>query len=401
MGSEGDTEGLDSYAYRGGISGSGKFVAIETEVDNLMPNDDNNDWDIFVYNRKTRALRHVSRRPNGTKGNGANEYPVISANGRYVAFESESDNLVPDDDATMPDVLVHDRKTKKIYRASVRSNGTEANAASSEVAISGNGERVVFISEATNLVRNDDNEVEDAFAHNTNTGKTLRVSVRSNGAEANESSSEPTISDNGRFVVFHSDAHNLVANDSPGTTDVFVHDLKTRKTERVSVRSNGNPGQGDSSYGIPSRNGRFIVFHSSAGNLVPDDSDTGDVFIHDRETGKTRRLSNRPNGNEANGKSEVPDISASGRFVSFQSEASNLTPNDDNSSADIFVLDRKSGKTKLISRKSNGDQVAASSYDSAVSNSGAFVSFYSTGVFAGGPEAAEEDGDVYLRGPLR
>jgi Tol biopolymer transport system component len=401
MGSEGDAEDLDSYVYRGGISGSGKFVAFESNADNLMPNDDNVNWDIFVYNRKTRTVKHVSRRPNGTKGNDANEYPVISANGRYVAFESNSDNLVPNDDAGKQDVLVHDRRTKKIYRASVRSNGTEGNDDSRQAALSAKGEWVVFESTATNLVRNDDNGFVDIFAHNMNTGRTQRVSVRSNGNESNADSDEPTISDNGRFVVFDSEAHNLVANDDPGTEDVFVHDLQTRKTTRVSVRSNGNPGTGDSTNGIASRNGRFVIFDSTAPNLVPDDAGVTDIFIHDRETGKTRRLSSRPNGSEGNGNSSTPDVSASGRFVSFQSEASDLIPADDNERADIFVHDRKTGKTKLVSRKTNGDQLEESAYDSAISNDGTFVTFYSEAVFAGGPESGLPDGDVYLRGPLR
>jgi Tol biopolymer transport system component len=389
-----------SYVYRGGISENGRFVAFESYASNFIPNDDNGTYDVFFYDRTTRKLKLANVRSNGTKGDGSAEYPVISADGRIVAFESLSTNLVPDDTLDHRDIFVHNRVTGKTRRVSVRSNGDEANEGSGQVAISGTGRYVAFESAADNLVPNDDNEETDVFVHDRRTGRTTRVSVRSNGNEANSESNEPTISDNGRFVVFDSTAGNLVGNDGPGTSDVFIHDRETGKTKLVSVKSNGNPANGNSFYGVSSNNGRFIAFESEATNLVAGDSSSRDVFVHNRKTGKTRRVSGRPNGNEGDGSSERPDISPSGRFVVFDSEAEDLVPGDGNNFEDIFVHDRRTGNTRLLSRASNGDQADDSSHEPAISNDGRFVAFYSDAENLGGSETLDH-ADVFRRGPIR
>ena len=178
-------------------------------------------------------------------------------------------------------------------------------------------------------------------------GTTERVSVDSAGNEANRGSDGPSISANGRFVVFWSDATNLVRGDTNGVADVFVHDRLTRTTERVSVDSAGNQGNDGSFSPAISAGGRFVAFVSFATNLAAGDSDSSfisGVFVHDRHTGTTELVSVDSGGNRANGSSQHPSISATGGFVAFVSFATNLVPGDTNEQPDVFVRDRKTAE---------------------------------------------------------
>ena len=169
--------------------------------------------------------------------------------------------------------------TAKTKLASIRSNGTQGNGNSENASISGDGRYVAFESYATRLVHNDTNGERDIFVHDRKTGKTTRVSIRSNGTQGNNGSYDPSISGNGRYVAFESAATNLVQNDTNGMEDVFLHDRKTGKTTRVSKRSNGTQGNGESVYVSISGNGRYVAFESDASNLVKNDTnDDEDVF---------------------------------------------------------------------------------------------------------------------------
>ena len=332
----------DSGSYNPSVSANGRFVAFRSEASNLVggdSNDSNDSDDVFVHDRKTKMTERVSVHSNGTEGDGDSYTPAISANGRFVAFESSSTNLVGDDGNHRTDVFVHDRETKKTRRVSVHSNGTEANSDSLTPAISANGRFVAFLSFASNLVGDDGtNDIADVFVHDRETKKTRRVSVHSNGTEGDGHSYTPAISANGRFVAFESRATNLVGVDGNNIYDVFVHDRKTKKTRRVSVRSNGTEGNGYSYDPSISASGRFIAFESSATNLVGDDGNNAyDVFVHDRETKKTKRVSVHSNGSGGDDDSEDPSISASGRFVAFYSDATNVVGGDDNDASDVFM----------------------------------------------------------------
>src|SRR5438132_985845 len=214
-------------------------------------------------------------------------------------------------------------------RVSVASDGTEGNDVSLGSALSADGRFVAFDSAATDLVAGDTNGASDVFVHDRQTGTTERVSVASDGAQGNDSSSRgsPALSADGRFVAFDSDATNLVAGDTNGTTDVFVHDRQTGTTERVSVASGGGTqGNGKSGgfFAFPalSADGRFVAFQSDATNLVAGDTNgTTDVFVHDRQTGTTERVSVASAGSQGNGSSAGPVLSADGRFVAFHDTA--------------------------------------------------------------------------------
>jgi Tol biopolymer transport system component len=174
-----------------------------------------------------------------------------------------------------------------------------------------------------------------------------RVSLGPGGVESNGYSHDPVLSADGRFVAFTSNATNLVAGDTNRRSDVFVRDRETGTTERVSLGTNGRQGNGNSGEPALSADGRFVAFISSAGNLVPDDTNgIADVFVHDRRTGATERVSIGLSGSQPNSYSEEPALSADGRIVAFTSRATNLVPSDTNNAKDVFVHDRRTRVTQ-------------------------------------------------------
>jgi Tol biopolymer transport system component len=291
--------------------------------------------------------------------------------------------------------------TPTVKRVNVSSAGAEANGFSFNPSVSADGRFVAFDSEASSLVAGDLNGASDVFVHDRRTGRTRRVSVRSTGAEGNDESFSPSVSADGRFVAFDSDASTLVAGDLNGAGDVFVHDRRTGRTTRVSLNSAGAGGNGESINPSISAGGRFVAFQSSASNLVAgDDNGFSDVFVRDRRTGRTRRMSLRSSGAEGNNGSVDPSVSADGRFVAFQSLASNLVAGDANDVGDVFVRDRRMGRTSRVSVSSAGAEGDNGSVDPSISADGRLVAFVSD---ASNLVAGDGNGilDVFVRGPLR
>jgi Tol biopolymer transport system component len=306
-------------------------------------------------------------------------YPSISGSGRYVVFETNSPNLVPGDTNTETDVFVRDRKTGKTERVSLRSNGRQANSWSGYASISANGRFVSFTSDASNLVRGDTNGVQDIFVHDRRTGRTTRISVDRRGRQGNDDSSSSDISATGRYVIFTSVATDLVRNDENGYEDLFVHDRVTGTTRLVSVRSNGrqaNAPVGNIDPGSISADGRFITFGSTASNLVKnDDNAVADVFVRDRVARTTRRMSVSSAGDEGNGASQDPAISGDGKYVAFSSDATNLFGTDANGERDIFVHNRNRGTTRRISVSSADEEADGYSSYASISADGRYVAF--------------------------
>ena len=306
--------------------------------------------------------------------------PAISANGRFVAFSSTASNLVAGDTNNFEDIFVHDRRTGATELVSVALGAAGVDGTSVSSAISADGRYVAFVSDATNLVAGDTNGQSDIFVHDRRTGATERVSVDSSGVQADRGSDEPAISANGRFVAFSSTASNLVADDTNGQRDIFVHDRRTGAGDRVSVDTSGAQGN-DGSYGPAiSANGRFVAFRSLASNLVADDTNgQSDIFVHDRRTGATERVSVDSSGIQANNRVSdlLPAISADGRYVAFGSQASNLVAGDTNDREDIFVHDRRTGATERVSVDSSGVQADGNSNEPAISADGRYVAFVS------------------------
>ena len=322
----------------------------------------------------------VSVATGGEPGNDPSEEPAISRDGRYVAFQSIAQNLVAGDSNVAADVFVRDRQSGTTERVSLASGGTEGNSDSTAPAISADGRFVAFLSLATNLVADDTNRVSDVFVHDRLTGVTQRVSVATNGAQGNQDSLRVAISGDGNYVAFESLASNLVASDGDFKQDVFVHERQTGATELISVNTFGTSADGPSSRPSISADGRHVAFDSEASNLVVGDTNgVGDVFVRDRQIGATERVSIARGGGEANDPSELSDsgaISGDGLYVAFQSSASNLVAGDTNAAVDAFVRDRQTGATERVSVGGGGEANSAS-VEAAISSSGRHVAFTS------------------------
>ena len=289
---------------------------------------------------RAQSTTRVNVGPGGIQAQWGAGFPAISADGRFVSFTSHATNLVPDDTNASDDVFVHDRTTGATTRASVATGSAQALGHSGpNSALSRDGHIVAFSSDATNLVAGDTNGIADLFVHDLTTGTTTRVNVATGGAQANDWCVLYGISADGRFVAFSSRATNLVPGDTNAFDDGFVHDRATGETTRVSVASDGAQATGHTSVpatgwdagGAISADGRFVAFSSNATNLVAGDMNGfGDVFVHDRLSGATTRVSVRSSGGEANHYSYVGELSDDGRIVVFVSAADNLAGGDRN-----------------------------------------------------------------------
>ncbi|MEG4058914.1 calcium-binding protein [Microcoleus sp. Pol7_B2] len=365
------------------ISPDGRFVAFISAASNLVPGDTNASDDIFVRDTLANTTIRVSVDSAGNQANSDSSIPFISADRRFVVFESNATNLVPGDTNNERDIFVRDLLTNTTTRVSVDSASNQANSGSYIASISADGRFVAFSSFASNLVPGDTNNTTDVFVRDTLANTTTRVSVDSAGNQANDVSYSylPSISADGRFVAFESNATNLVPGDTNDTGDIFVRDTLTNTTTRVSVDSAGNQGNGGSVELSMSADGRFVAFSSFATNLVPGDTnDTSDIFVRDTLTNTTTRVSVDSAGNQGNGVfGSSISISPDGRFVAFDSTASNLVPGDTNNERDIFVRDTLTNTTTRVSVGSAGNQGNNDSFGPlSISASGQRVAFVST-----------------------
>jgi hypothetical protein len=303
----------------------------------------------------------------------------LSSNGNFVAFGSYATNLVAGDTNTVIDVFVHNRNTDTTERVSVATAGIQADNESFSPAISSAGRYVAFKSDATNLVANDTNDNSDIFVRDRTLGITERVSVASDGTQANGDSILPAISSDGRFVTFSSEASNLVAGDTNNLADIFLHDRQDDTTVRLVAPAEFNTGSGIIIVASNvSPDGGFAGFRSNADDLVPGDTNNSfDTFLIDRVTLIAERCSASSSEVEGNSDSSRPSISSDNRYVVFSSNATNLVSNDTNGFEDVFVRDRNEGTTRRVSLTFDGLDGDNRSFSAVVSGDGQFVAFTS------------------------
>lgn len=369
------------FSYFSSISGDGRFVVFVSKADNYVPGDTNNVVDYFVRDRQTGQTKRVSVTSSGAQGTG---FPIymgssINADGRYITFSSDFTDLITGDNNGSSDVFVRDMQTGETKRVSISSAGAEGDGFSRYPSISSNGRYVAFESNSTNFAANDTNTYTDIFVHDRQTGETSRVSVSSNGTQATSSSRSPSISTDGRFVAWESNANNLVAGDMNGDPDVFLKDRQTGTTTLISVSSSGVQGANSSSDPSMSPDGRFVAFGSSSSNLVANDSNGfgNDIFLRDRQNNTTTLVSVSMTGGTGDGESYDPTVSADGRFVVFTSDSTDLVPNDTNGRRDVFVRDMQTGEISRVSVSNSGMQGNDQSLYSTISTDGRFINFES------------------------
>jgi Tol biopolymer transport system component len=334
---------------------------------------------------RAQTTERASVATGGAQGNDWSLRPAISADGRFVAFVSLATNLVAGDTNGCADIFLRDRLNGTLERVSLAQGGAEGNGHSGyslgvvmPPSISADGRFVAFASSATNLVAGDTNWADDIFVRDRLLGTTERASVATGGAQGNDWSGAPAISADGRFVAFVSLATNLVAGDTNGCADVFVRDRLSGTTERLSVSSAGVQADAGSRLPSISDSGRFVVFSSFASNLVTGDMNTcADIFVRDRLSGTTELASLSTAGVQGNADSADGAVSSDGRFVAFGSLASNLVAGDTNGRYDAFVRDRNSGTTVRASVSSGGVQANSESFTCTISANGRLAAFSS------------------------
>jgi len=333
------------------ISADGRFVAFSSDADNLVGADSNLATDVFVRDLAAGATTRVSvnSATPAVQGDGASYEPTLNADGSKVAFTSEATNLVTGDSNSSADIFIRDRASNTTSRVSIGTGaaGAQGNDASGQPYLSGSGQFVAFISRASNLVGSDTNNSFDVFVRDRTSNTTSRVSIASGagGAQANSDAWQPALSSDGRYVVFAADASNLVAGDSNGLSDVFLRDRTSNITSRLSLDASGGQSDGPSYHPVISNDGRYVAFDSLATLDAVDYNLAWDVYLRDRTANATSRLSVSTATVEGNNDSQKPVMSADGRYVLFESFANNLDTGDTNNAWDIFVRDRGVGAT--------------------------------------------------------
>ena len=337
-------------AFSPSASADGRYVVFSTNAD-LVPADTNFDFDIYLRDRLLGTTTCVSVDSMGVPVGQAYS-ATISADGKFVAFDSGDSTLFPSDTNGTTDVFVRDLVAGTTSRISVPLGGGGSGGGGTAPSISGDGRYVVFSSFATDLIASDTNSFEDIFLRDRQAGTTVRISrgPAPGFAETDSGSDMPSISEDGSKISFRSFATNLVSPATDGTSHVFVYDVASGAIELVSQSTGGVQGDFDSMQSRLTANGSHVVFESSAGNLVAGDDMNfdGDVFVRDLAGGTTIRVSHASNGDKQDGIASGPAISRDGRYVAFTSTGSNLAPESTGATGNLYVRDLVTGQTRLV-----------------------------------------------------
>lgn len=341
-------------------SGDGSVVTFLSAASNLVPGDTHSsELDVFVRDRRTGTTSRVNESSPGIPLDGISGAPAVSGNGRYIAFTFvDSPNDPPRPSGPTWEIVVHDRVSGTTDYATLTPTGARSDGNAFEPALSTDGRYLAFTSTGDDLVDHHLYRAQHLYVRDQATRTTSLVDVSTSGAESHGNAGSPALSANGRHVAFASAGSDLVAGDTNGLGDVFVRDRKTRVTERVSVSGTGQQAEGGEVGTVAiSGNGRYVAFLSSATNLVPGDTNgTEDVFVRDRVAKTTERVSVGAEGRQADDYFQTLTMSADGRYVSFCSYSARLVRGDTNGATDMFVRDRRTRTTTRVSLASDGAQ---------------------------------------------
>jgi Tol biopolymer transport system component len=408
----------DTLSLAPSLSSDGRYAAFQSYASNLVPRDTNGCSDVFVHDRVTGATTRVSVSSSGAEGDGYSGEPAISHDGRFIVFRSDAANLVPGDTNGVADVFVHERITGRTYRVSTGPAGAQPNGPSGRPSISDGGRYVAFESEASNLVPDDQNGTQDVFVRDREALVNTRVSIGPAG-EADGPSGEPSIAGDGRTVAFVSRAANL-ARETDRDADVFLFDLKSKKLTLVSADSAGAAAGGESP--VLSRDGSVVVFESAARLRGTDLNADKDVYAYRVVAGildvasvssagapGRRWLSSRESGPGTSipADSSGATVSQDGRYVAFVSFARDLVPGTEVGGAEVYVRDLQLGTTRRVTAEGAGAAASAPcemdfvlgsvecpSIKASISGDGLFVGLQTRGAFS--DTDRNDTDDVYV-----
>jgi len=374
----------DKEASSVAVSADGRWIAFQSSALNLVPGT-TNPGHIFVKDTLTGAIDIGSRSSSGAKGNAPSSNPFLSADGRYVVFESMATNLVPGDFNVAKDIFLRDLVLGTTQRVSVAQDGSESDRNSDEPTVSDDGRFVTFFTDATLGFANDTNGTYDVFVRDTGLGTTRQVSLTPAGVTGSSSSQSAMVSGDGGFVAFESLSKDILPGQAFNQRQIYRRDLGTDATERVSVDSAGILANATSEEPGISSDGRFVAFVSLATNLAAGDLlFQNDVFVRDMALGITERISSTPTGAEPSGEclldpSSGRSISRDGRHVVYSSGATNILPELSTSKSRIFVKDRTTGITSFRSTTWKGTTSENNCFNGVVSDDATRVAFTSSG----------------------
>ena len=376
------------------VSADGRFVAFQSTATNLDAADTDADWDVYVRDLATDTTELISRNVIGLGNDGTSWTPSISADGRFVAFSSKSNRLVAGDvSGSVFDVFRHDRLTGLTTLVTGTLGGADGDSYGEN--ISADGRFITFGSRATNLVAGDTNGFQDIFVYDAATGLTTRTTA-TDGEQADNHSLTSDISADGRFVAFASLASNLVSGDTNVRTDIFVQDRDSGGITKITRGADGGEADGSSFDPRISDDGRYVAFYAEASNLTADSPNSSRrVYWHDRSTGRTRIASRGVNGPSSGG-DYISDMSGDGRYVVFYSFDNGLTPDDDSSDYDVYVRDLQRATTDMVTVDSAGQPVDAGGTVGQISNDGSLVAFGTYSANLTSPPFTEYGSRVYV-----
>jgi Tol biopolymer transport system component len=353
-------------------SGDGRFAVFASSASNLVPGDANGVKDVFIRDRFTGEVSLVSVSTAGLQGDGASDQPAVSADGRYVVFQSLATNLAPGGAAGLLDVFLRDRQLGTTELISASGDGSPSDGESGAADVSDDGRFVAFVSAASNLVAEDGDTLPDIFVRDRRLGVTTLESVTTDGTKAQGSCSSPTLSADGAVLAFASCASNLVGGPPQPclTANVFVRDRLEHTTTVISTGLDGQPSYGSSGPRL-SADGRHVAFSSIVAQdpRLPIASSSGNVFLRDLELQVTQLVNVDSDGQWLDPYTDSA-VSRDGRFVAF-GKSTEIQP--------AYVRDMLEGTTQPVTVTLDGDPAVLGGFVSphAISRDGRFVAFTS------------------------
>lgn len=396
----------DGASINPAISSDGRFVAFSSYAENLLAGDNNGYSDIFVYDIASETVELVSISNDEVQGDNDSTNPAISADGRYVTFQSKATTLVPGDtndnndpDSFGEDIFVYDRQTDTIERVSLTDSGGQGNGNSQNPSISGDGRYVAFSSRAQNLVSGFANGEVDIYIYDRIADEIVGISTPFN-VIANREADNPVISADGQFVAFEFSVNKALENGNDGYqyTSIYLYERGAKNPLRIIEGNDGVDANGTiSKLASISADGRYVVFQSNMNTLdFYDNNGELDVFVYDSETKLTYRVSTNAQGVEGTLGSQNPAISGDGRLISFDSADSTLTIGDGNGFGDIFMKDRANGSIRILSSNEAEVQANGDSSFPSVDFYGNSVAFQSLATNLDPLDNTNDDSDIYV-----
>ncbi len=349
------------------ISADGQVVGFSSSGSNIVPDDTNGHADIFAYALADGQIARPTL-PDGSDPNGGSFNPILSADGRYVLFQSYATNWVTGDDNQDTDVFVWDRVTGVVELISIATDGGVGNGRSDPVGISADGRWVAFRSSSTNIIAGQPVSFQPhMFFRDRQSGVSAAALVGIDGELLPVEGG--TFSADARYLTFWTSSDKAVPNDTNGKQDVFVRDMWAGSTTRISQGVGGAESNGASNDAVLSADGRWVAYDSDATNLVADGVIHVGVFLYDRTTGTTIRVSQRVDGSPAT-HGDRPEISGDGGMITYISNDNTIVTGDGNQTLDVFRYDRVTQTVELLSATFNGGAGNLTSDDVALDGSG-------------------------------